>query len=87
MIGRASDEEFIETIYREHVDNTKLEISEFNRMERRVIPASLESFFPNDTDRAIAIRSAYKTGGYTMKEIAEFCGVHYSTISRVLKSQ
>jgi len=81
------DETFIESIYKAYVDDAKSEIQEFNRVERRRSPASLESYFTSNSDRAGAIRNAYKTGGFTMKEIAEYCGVHYSTVSRVINCQ
>ncbi|MCP4375622.1 MAG: helix-turn-helix domain-containing protein [bacterium] len=32
-----------------------------------------------------AMVSAYKSGGYTLKEIADHYGLHYSTVSRIVK--
>ena len=32
-----------------------------------------------------AIEQAYATGRYSMKQIAQAFGVHYATVSRVLK--
>lgn len=81
------DETFIESIYREHVEDATPEIKEINRMERRWCPESLESYFENGVERVVAITHAYRHGGFTMKEIADFCGVHYSTVSRAIKSK
>jgi putative transposase len=36
-------------------------------------------------DENIAIKEAYLSGGYTMKEIGEHFGKHYTTISRIIK--
>lgn len=36
----------------------------------------------SDSDQAIAL--VYKTGGYTLKEIGEHFGVHYSRVSRIV---
>jgi hypothetical protein len=32
-----------------------------------------------------AMKDAYDTGQYTMKEIGKFFGVHYATVSRALR--
>jgi len=81
------DEKFIESIFRKHVDDAKMEVPEINRMERRWNPISIEAYFEQNVGRSCAIRKAYRNGGFSMKEIADYCGVHYSTVSRVVNSE
>ncbi|MDV6344683.1 hypothetical protein [Nitrosomonas sp. Is37] len=38
------------------------------------------------TDRGEAMNAIYKTGHYTMFEIATYFNVHYSTVSRLIRS-
>ncbi|TLS72798.1 hypothetical protein FE236_13450 [Mariprofundus erugo] len=39
-----------------------------------------------DRERSDWIREAYREHGYTMQEIATYCGLHHSTVSRIIKS-
>lgn len=57
---------------------------EIPRVQRRPITARLEDLLRANSDAAIA--SAYREGGYTLREIADVLGVHYSTISRRVAS-
>ena len=41
----------------------------------------------NKTQRDQAIQRAYLQHGYTMKSIADHSGIHYTTVSRVIKAQ
>ena len=38
-------------------------------------------------DRNAAIASAYATGAYTYREIAEYFGVHLATVGRIVREQ
>ena len=38
------------------------------------------------SDRNEAISEAYKSGAYTMAQIAEYFDVHYMTVSRAVRS-
>ena len=59
---------------------------EVSREEWLVSRPSLEEVFGNiPEDRAVA--TAYREYGYRLREIADFLGVHYSTVSRRLKKQ
>lgn len=66
-------------------------IKEIPRIQRYATRPSLDEIFSNKTklrDRRIKeeiIYSAYTHYGYTLKEIAEYLGVHYATISRAIK--
>lgn len=48
-------------------------------------PPSLEELFAGDD--GTAIKTAYRRHAYTLKEIADHLGCHYSTISRKLRAQ
>lgn len=65
------------------------ELSEIPRLQRQIGRPSLEQIFYNDMPMTKAERNsriclAYAEYGYTMKEIAQRLGVHYTTVSKVL---
>ena len=41
----------------------------------------------HSADRNAAIASAYATGAYTYREIAEYFGVHLATVGRIVREQ
>jgi len=81
------DETFIESVYRTYVESGTAELREINRQERCWSPKELRNYFDGDVDRVSAISKAYKQGGFTMKEIGDYCGIHYSTVSRIVNSK
>jgi len=72
-------DEFIE----QHAPEGSAEFREIPRVQRLVDRPPLGDFVRESTDGK-AIASAYRDYGYTLSEIAEHLGVHYSTISRRL---
>lgn len=64
---------------------TGVDIQEVPRMQRRPPARSLEWYEAQFEQRASGMVAAYRSGDYTMKEIADWFGVHYSTVSRALK--
>ena len=66
------------------IDGDK-DLSEIPASQRRPEPKSLEDYQSQEIDRNVAIYNAYRSGGYTMKEIAAHFGLHYSTISGIIK--
>ena len=66
------------------IDNDK-DLSDIPASQRRSVPKSLEYYGDNSPNRNTAIVSAYKSGGYSMKEIGEYFGLSYSMVSRILK--
>ena len=60
-------------------------ISEIPLLQRREPARSLAYYASELTDKKQAMKVAYATGQYTMKAIAEYFNVHYSTVSRVVK--
>lgn len=59
---------------------------EFPRVQREVGIPSLAHFSALSTDRRTAMASAYATGCYSLKQIADAFGVHYATVSRAVRS-
>ena len=60
-------------------------LSEVPRIQRRARPKPLAFFAKKAPNRHEAMFLAYRSGGYTLKEIGDYFGVHYSTVSRALK--
>ena len=48
---------------------------------------SMQSYVKQSKTRNEAIEKIFSSGGYTMKEIGDFFGVHYSTISRIISAR
>lgn len=62
------------------------ELSEIPGSQKRKPPATLEYYLNNTRDRDEAITASYASGGYSMKQIGEYFGLHYSSVSRIIKS-
>lgn len=60
------------------------DLSEIPAAQRRRTPPPLETFARKHTDRNQAIVMAYQSGGYSLKAIGEYFGIHYSRVSRVV---
>jgi len=67
---------------------TNSELIEIPKIQRYANRESLESLFKSESMKGSArkelIIRAYVRNGYTMKEIADYLGIHYSTVSRVI---
>ncbi len=46
----------------------------------------LAEFADLHNDRRAVMRAAYQTGNFTLRQIADHFGVHYSTVSRAVKA-
>jgi REP element-mobilizing transposase RayT len=57
---------------------------EIPRLQRLSKATSLQELFGNHETIASAVLSAYRSGRFTMRQIADHLGVHYSTVSRLL---
>ncbi|MDD5328684.1 MAG: transposase [Sulfuricella sp.] len=69
---------------------SKSDLKEIPRSQRFAHRPSLADMFPTSTQgnkpaRDVAIRRAYLEFGYTLASIAKQAGVHYSTVSKVIK--
>jgi DNA invertase Pin-like site-specific DNA recombinase len=78
-------ENFIEEI--KHLLRGKEKLKEITREQRYLTrPALKEIFEPKDQkSKDQVMYEARLQYGYTLKEIAEYIGVHYSTVSRAIK--
>ena len=65
--------------------DTGKELSEIPSSQRRPMPKELDDYKQSNSSRNDAIVSAYESGGYTLKELGEYFGLHYSTVSGVIK--
>ncbi len=63
---------------------TDQNLSEIPRAQRRPMAKPL-SHYSSFNDRNEGIVTAYQTRDYTMKQIADEFGLHYATVSRVIK--
>ena len=60
-------------------------LREVPRAQRRPLAEPLAGFARRYPDRREGMARAYRTGVYTMQEIADCFGVHYSTVSRAVR--
>lgn len=68
-----------------HIDREK-ELSEIPSSQRRPVPRSLEYYEQHKPTRNHAIIEAYRSGGYTQKQIGDHFGLHYSTVSGIVRN-
>jgi len=67
-----------------HKIETGKDLSEIPKSQRRAKPKSLSYYRKHAATRDEAIAQSYASGGYSMKEIGEYYGLHYSWVSRLL---
>ena len=60
------------------------DLSEVPRAQRRSPAKPLGEYAKRYPDRNEAITAAYASGGYTLKEIGQYFGLHYAHVSRVI---
>ncbi len=65
--------------------NVKQDLSEITVAQKRAVAKPLAFYIKRFKDRDIAIVEAYASGAFTMKEIADHVGLHYSWVSRVIR--
>jgi len=76
------DEAFVERFkYHKELDV----LSEIPKTQRQTVGKSLAQYQHEHPERDAAMVQAYRSGLYTMKEIGEFFGVHYMTVSRAVR--
>jgi putative transposase len=76
-------EQFIEDIQAGLTD--QLENREIPRLQRRPLALPLADYQQLHAQRDVAIRAAFASGDYTQPQIAAHFGVHYSTVSRIVR--
>ena len=70
-----------------HLLEEKVDLKEIPRRERYAARKSLSEIFGiEEVDNIDTVmEKAYKIYGYTLREIGDFPGVHYSTVSKRIK--
>jgi len=79
------EEEFIEKF--KGVLEEKKQVKEIPRLQRYIGRPSLDNIFRGQkikAQRNISIGSAHMNQGYSLKEIGDYLGIHYTTVSKVL---
>jgi REP element-mobilizing transposase RayT len=76
------DERFVEKMQR-HIDQDRV-LSEIPKSQRRPQAKTLTHYERRAGSRDAAIIEAYESGGYTLNEIGEHFGLHYSWVSRIV---
>ena len=76
-------ETFVENV-QVHIDREK-ELSEIPASQRRPVPRPLEFYELLSPTRNHAIIEAYRSGGYTLKQIGDYFRLHYSTVSGIVR--
>ncbi|KEQ12186.1 transposase [Endozoicomonas numazuensis] len=64
------------------IEELQLDLNEIPHKQTRPVCKSLDFYESSYSDRKHAMTAAYHSGGYTMSDIANHFGVHYSTVSR-----
>jgi REP element-mobilizing transposase RayT len=59
-------------------------LRDVSKAQRRPLAGSLAEYARRWPDRRQAMARAYRSGAYTMREIADHFGVHYMTVSRAV---
>ena len=60
-------------------------LDEVPRPQKRQNPKPLQTYKNMMDCRDEAIIAAYRSGGYSMKEIAAYFDLHYSSVSKIIK--
>jgi putative transposase len=77
------DEKFIREML---MQSPRLDVAEIPRAQRRAPPEELAYYQQTTDSMSSGMCAAFASGGYTMAEIARYFGVHYSTVSRAVRS-
>ena len=60
------------------------DVAEVPKIQKRAVPKTLREYDNLAKNRNESIVMAYRSGGYTLKDIGGFYDLHYSTISRII---
>lgn len=79
------NEAFVERVARLYIDDVEGDLNEVSRLQRRPLAKPLAWYAEQFAKRDDAISQAYLSGHYSMKQIGEYFGLHYSTVSKAIK--
>ncbi len=76
---------FVENMQAELEENQCLD--DVPLAQKRAVAKPLSYYEKHTASRNEAIVQAYRSGAYKMKELGDYFGVHYSTVSRIIREQ
>ena len=79
------DESFICEVQK-HISRKQSDSIHITKGSKKSPKKSIEEIVSAISDRSTAMKVLYETGHYTMFEIAHYFNVHYSTVSRTIRS-
>ncbi len=62
------------------------DLREVPQTNRRQLPWPIAEYARRYPDRNQAIAAAYASGGYTLQDIGDYIGLHYSRVSRIVRA-
>lgn len=82
------DERFVKRLRRKYLGKQAVQgdISEVPQAQRRKPAKALAWYEGRYRDRKLAMAKAYLSGSYTLKAVGDYFGVHYTTVSRIVKN-
>mgnify|MGYP000241010582 CR=1 FL=1 len=78
-------DQFVESMLKKVAEDKK-GVEDVPLMQHRMLPKTLEKYSEQSNSRNEAIRVAFNSGGYTMKQIGSYFGLHYTSVSRIINS-
>ena len=78
------DDNFVEEMQCTIDEQTSLD--EVPSSQKKQLSKPLTDYLDKGTSRNEAIIKAYRSGGYSMVETANYFGLHYSSISKIIKA-
>jgi len=87
--GKISNQVFLGSaeFVKEHLELLKTQegdLSEVPQKQRRRAALALTEYAQQCSSRNDAIRTAYASGGYTLKEVGDYFQLHYSRVSKIV---
>ena len=78
------DEQFVERML-DHVEKDR-HLQDVPKAQRRRKGKSIKNYIRDAENRNMAIVSAYRSGNFTLAEIGEHFGLHYSTVGGIVRN-
>ncbi|PCK06328.1 MAG: hypothetical protein COA42_17420 [Alteromonadaceae bacterium] len=78
------DEKFVNKI--QELIHPDKNMDEVSSSQKRRLPKPIKDYVTSTSSRNDAIYEAYRSGGYRLKEIADYFELHYSSVSKIVKN-
>ena len=79
------DDNFVDEMQCKILPDTDL--SEVPSSQKRQVEKPISHYDNKYSDRNTAITKAYKSGGYSLKDVGKYYNLHYSRVSRIVKAK